>query len=347
MVRDVFLYGPLAETFGAGPHRLYFKGMRDFFAAMSHQFPTFMRELKRYNGMAIMKRDPVKDKFAWVEESHLNMQFGTWPEIHMGVDREGHQVVEAIAAVAAWWSSLSAAATFAIYVGVTIAVVSIMKSMAEVTDNSEANKKADSKSTLFDKPENKTSQGGRVQLLFGTYIASSYTLSQRLRAVRGSIGIEDLLSVQEGSEGRVNLFSNDFMAVSSRVISFSVAGGAPITVDPIVGHGTYTAGNISVPIYTQELVPGVGDTDAYYRTVITYETHPAYVLDIYEGGYVILATQRGSGPSTIPVAVTYAQGLEDAITQGLTLEITELPQVYDYGNGGDPGEGDTGPAGDG
>ena len=336
MLRDVYLHGPLAETFGAGPHRLYFKGMRDFFAAMTHQFPNFMRELQRYNGMAIMKRDPVKDKFAWVEESHLNMQLGAWPEIHMGVDREGHQIVEAALAIASWWSSLSAAATFAIYVGVTIAIVSIMTSMAEVTDNSEAKKKADSKSTLFDRPENKTTQGGRVQLIFGKYIASSYTLSQRLRAVRGSIGMEDMLSVQEGDEGRVNLFSNDVQVVSARVVSFSVAGGAAITVDPIVGHGTYTAGNISVPTYTQELVSAVGDNSDYYRTVVTYETLPAYTIDIYEGGYVILTTRLGSGPSSIPVAVTYAQGLEDAITQGITLEITSRPSVADYGNNGGP-----------
>ena len=269
MIRDIYLAGPLADRFGAGPYRLKADNIRELISGLTMHHPSFRRELLRHHDLAILKKKG--SKVAYVDSAELDFQFGDWPELHLAAGEFGS--AEGAAAVAAYFAQAGTAAYYAIYavsyVAITAAVsygVSVIaQSLADTIDTSDA-KRAENKSFLFNGPDNRETQGGRVQLLYGRFRCGSYTLSQSLEARRQAVGISDSLTTEEGTPISVNIFRNDYALVSPTVVSFTVNGTT-----------TSAGGTLTTPTYTLTIAsngdltfsPAIGSGGTYFTVDVS------------------------------------------------------------------------------
>jgi predicted phage tail protein len=329
-MRDVYLTGPLAQTFGPGPHRLLAKNLRQLLAGLESRFPGFKRELIKNSDMAIAKVDG--SKVVYVDEQLLTFDFGDrWKELHIGVGTRGSDPVS----IGAAWTALGATAigTAVQTIIISYAITKVMSYLSETTDVSEATQKADNKSTLFDGPGNKVTQGARVGLLFGEFLASSQTLSQALNAKREVVIQADDMTVIEGAAPQtVNIFANDYgqnSGLQHTVTTFVVDGTTKNAGE------TYYAPNIEVPAGT------IVNTGGRWETIIDFTTAPAYNLTITADGTATFVTLAGSAPLSQTVTVNYDEldtsgTVLDPVTlhlsQNLTLNITS--RYIDDGLGG-------------
>jgi predicted phage tail protein len=224
----VYLHGPLAKSFGPGPWKFKANNLRELFAGLTMLHPTFRRELIKHQDLCVMK---VKgEKVAFLTENELAFNFGDYEELHVGVGKVGN-VAEGAAATAAYFFAQGTTAYYiayavayvAITAAISYAISTVITSLADVPASDEAAKKQQT-SSLFNGPENRDAQGGRVQLIYGRFLAGSYTLSQNIEARRQAIGIDNSLAVETGSSAGMNVFSNDFGLVNPAVADFVIDG---------------------------------------------------------------------------------------------------------------------------
>lgn len=301
MIRKIYLHGALAEKFGEGPYELEVDTFRELMAGMQMLHPTFRRELLKFDDLSLMLGDPETRKHTFLTTEELNMTFGRWPDLHMGVGKRGN--AEGAAAAAAYFFQAGTTAYYiayaVAYVAITFAVsyaVSAVISSLSDTPSTEDGERKQSKSDLFNGPENRDAQGGRAQLVFGRFRVGTYTLSQTIEAQRQAIGITDSLVVTEGETGTLNVFANDKGLVNPTVTQFRMADGTLVAAG-----GTYT---------------GVG-----------------YTLTIASNGDVSFATTVGSGGLETGCHMDCTNG-GVPFDQGLALGIQTNYQYYDYGGGG-------------
>lgn len=224
MLRKIYLHGGLAKTFGSEPIEFKATHPRDVLKALSLRHRGFMKELRRYPDVAIMTKRG--DEVAFIPAEELSWTLGNWPEVHVGAGIQGAGTgAEAVYAyfIEAGYSSYAAFAIATVYtIAVSVVISSIMQSLADTPQTEE---KANSvKSTLFNGPENRTNQGGRVQLGYGLFRVDSYTVNQDMYAVRMGLGAADTISVQEGNSASKNVFTNDYHLTSPMVTSFTING---------------------------------------------------------------------------------------------------------------------------
>lgn len=316
MIRTIQLHGPLAETFGEGPYRFQANTFRELMAGMQMHHPTFRRELLKYDDLAVMLGDPETREHTFLTTEELGMSFGRWPELHIGVGKRGN--AEGAAAVAAYFFQAGTTAYYiayavayvAITVAVSYAVSAVIASLSD-TPSTEDGERKQSKSDLFNGPDNRDAQGGRAQLTFGRFRVGTYTLSQSIEARRQAIGVTDSLVIEEGTTGTLNVFANDKGLVNPTVVQFRMADNTLVSAG-----GTYT---------------GAG-----------------YTVSVAANGNVTFTSVGGSGGIETGL---HMDCLNEGVPfdQGLALGVTLNYSYYDYngggGGGGGGGEGDGGGGG--
>lgn len=183
-----------------------------------------MKELRRYPDVAIMTKRG--EEVAFISQDELSWTLGNWPEIHVAAGVEGAGTgAEAVYAyfVQAGYSTYAAFAIAAVYtIAVSVVISSIMQSLAETPQTEE--RASSVRSTLFNGPENRTNQGGRVQLGYGLFRVGSYTINQDMYALRMGLGAADTISLQEGTSASKNVFENDYHLTAPTVTNFIING---------------------------------------------------------------------------------------------------------------------------
>lgn len=306
MKRTIYLHGPLASTFTGEPIELHCRNLRELFAGLTSRFPTFKRELLKYPDMALMMVDG--DHVTYLQEDELHFDFGSAPELHLGVgNRAGG--AEAAAYVAAYFAEGTFAyyAAYAItYVVVTAAIAyavsAVVTSLADTVSTEETKRKQE-KSTLFNGATNNPIQGGRVQLVYGRFEVGSVTLTQEIEAIRQSIGLNDTLTVNGNTTGTMNVFSNDSGLTSPSVVNYTYNGttysvGSTVTVTGGWTFSINSAGLVSVDASSYN---GEGDITVAVHCTDTTNTFDnqlririQYMYDFrYDGG-------GGDGPGSGP-----------------------------------------------
>jgi predicted phage tail protein len=314
MIRTIFLHGPLAKRFGAGPYRLHANNFRELLSGLSLLHPGFKRELLQHTDLCIMLADPETKKHTFLETHELGLSFSTWPELHLGVGTKGS--AGGAEFVAAYFFEVGTAAYYAAYavayvaivVAVSYAVSAIMMSMTDVPSTEDGSRKQD-KSSLFNGPENRESQGGRVQLVFGKFLVGSYTISQSIEARRQAIGMVDTLSAATNTTVGMNIFANDVGLVSPYVTSYVIDGNTTTVTS------NHVSGNLGGAVYS-----GAG-----YTIAITYYGDVSFTA---------------STDITVNVSINCTSSF-NTFTQALTCTATTPPDPYEY-NGGGGGDGMSG-----
>lgn len=320
-MREVFFHGALAHTFTAEPQRFIADNWQEMLSKLTSRFPTFKRELMKYDDLCILKARPGTNETSFVTKGELQFNFGNWPQLHIGVEKKGSGETAALAILEALHITATTTAIIVteviLNVAVALALNAVMASLADTPDVSEKKKK-DVSSSLFSAPENKMAQGGRVPLIFGTFLVGSYTLSQNIEAKRGQIGIDDVLTVIEGQSASVNIFTNDFYAIAPSITTFAVAGN-----DPQNAGTTFSAPPRPVPVYAETTMP-----DGSLNVGVTMNTRSPYTITILADGTATLTSEHSSGPAEIPVDITFVQSDGISGSQTLTLVINSEASYY-------------------
>jgi predicted phage tail protein len=321
MLRNIRFHGDLAEKFGEGPYLLEADNFAEMLSGLCSIHSNFRHELLKYDDLAILKQRG--DDFRYVEQEELGFQFGNWPNIHLSVGKRGS--AEGAAAVAAYFAEAGTAAYYAIYAISYVAIIAavsygvsqIMMALSDVQNLSSESAKSN-KSTLFNGPDNRENQGGRVQLVYGRFQVGSYTLSQSLEARRVAIGLDNSITITEGAVGAFgasayfNIFDNDIVD--------GVTSSSGVAVVNMIVDGTY----FTIP-------PEYTDTE-----YVTWSSSGDLLqININRLGYVSVVSMEGSGGMAKTITVNYTRdGVADS--QNVAVTVQKNYNYYDYaGNAGD------------
>lgn len=300
MKRKVYLHGALAEKVKLKEVTLVANDVRMLMRGLESASPGFTHHLGRFEQVAFVLKNG--DKVKSITEDDLGWRLGDYPEIHIAAAENGAGI-EATIALISFTLEISTFAATLVYVAAVVATTyvagMVMQSLtdAPIANNNEP---ADQrKSYLYDRPENVTSVGGPIPLVYGRFRVGSTVISTQVDTDKLSVAFDDTITVPEGSTVTGNVLANDVVGSSTTVVTSFKVGSTTRAAG-----ATYTA-------------PG-----------------SLWTFTIAANGNYTLTTVDGSGsplwdPTTATASYTITtDGVEE--TANINIQITDVEAVPEY-----------------
>tara|TARA_R110000851_G_scaffold12997_5_gene44689 strand:- start:2061 stop:2720 length:660 start_codon:yes stop_codon:yes gene_type:complete len=211
MLRDVYLHGKLAQTYGAGPHQLDANTPALVTLGLCHLLPGFKKDI-REGSYHFSRGENTYNNWLTADAIRNNMKLGAAQECHIipeiaGADRSTFKTVIGVvilavatagaagvfggAAAASGGAAFGSSAGIALgitwgniaAIGLGLTVSGISGSLAATPGNDPMNSEsaAENPSFLFNGAVNVQQQGGPVPLVFGRTMTGSTVVSSGIR----------------------------------------------------------------------------------------------------------------------------------------------------------------------
>lgn len=195
MLRNIYLYGYLAEKYGK-VHRFSVTSIGEACRALEANFPGFRQDIKRDEKYFVANGDDLSEDSTLNDETIFlkfkKLDFHICPEISGAGGQRGGiftAVLGAVLMVASLWvppagiagiEMLSAGLVF--NAGLMLFASGMLSALSSwlAPDYEQQEKPDERRSFLFDGPTNTTEQGGPVPLIYGRVIVGSTVISTAL-----------------------------------------------------------------------------------------------------------------------------------------------------------------------
>lgn len=198
MLRRVYLYGGLAETFGDQPIELSADSAPNLMLAFKSIFPAWRAYIAEHPALAFILSGDNKENARGIEAEFIESQFGDATEVHVIPAQDGAGIE-----VAAFFMIENAFAAFVVNaiasMLVNMAIGAVMQALAPSpkTGAGSGNQVAQNQSFLYNGAVNVEQQGGPVPIIYGYFMSGSTVVS-------AAVDVEQLLTTPAQSAAPTN-----------------------------------------------------------------------------------------------------------------------------------------------
>lgn len=177
MLRNIYLYGAIADKFGPGPYSYDVHGTYDLICALRHRFPEFRTYVREYPDQIVLISDTDKTN----ARGAPNEDYGDAAEVHIIPNHEGSGLEIATALFGMTAGSIGAiVVNMVASMVLSMALGAIAQSLAPQPNTSGGGQEVrpeEKPSMLYNGPQNVTEQGYPVPVIYGTHMTGSIVVS--------------------------------------------------------------------------------------------------------------------------------------------------------------------------
>lgn len=200
MLRQVYLYGSLADKFSSEPIELAADSAPDLMLALKSIFPAWRSHIRDNPALAFIVSDDNKQNPRGIEAVFIESQFGDASEVHVIPAQEGAGIEVAVAVFGMTAGTVGAFVVNAIAsMLISMALGAVMQALAPSpqTGAGSRNQVAQNQSFLYNGAVNVEQQGGPVPVIYGYFMSGSTVVSS-------AVDVEQLLTTPAQSATPAN-----------------------------------------------------------------------------------------------------------------------------------------------